>query len=116
MPSALDSLYGKRTSAPLKKATGAEITEVPLSGGVRVYFEWDDGSEMKADCTAERVHFLSLRSEPERKGLYADLCEKLPKLFKARGVKAFTAAAIDAKAEKALRRRGIWDEDMEWRI
>lgn len=117
MASPLDTLYGKRTTPELKKASGATLTEAEIPDGVRVYCEWDDGSTMKIDCYADRVHFLSLTSE--RKGLYSDLCDTLPKLFKSRGVERFTMSPANEQAEKVLAKRGAWgrgERGMEWVI
>lgn len=103
----LDSLYGKGTSSAFIGATGAAIDQAPIEGGVRVYCAWNDGSVMKIDCSPDRVHFLTLNSK--RKGLYSDLCESLPELFKDRGVEAFTASAADEESEAILRKRGEWE-------
>ncbi len=112
----LDSLYGKGASSAFRKATGGSIDEVTLDavGGVRVYVDWDDGSVLKIDCYPERVHFLSLTSK--RKGLYSELCDTLPDLFRDRGVKVFTAYPANDEAEAVLRKRGEWDDAMRWAL
>lgn len=113
-PTDLDSLYGKGTSSAFIGATRAAIEQAPIEDGVRVYVRWEDGSVMKIDCWRERVHFLSLTSE--RKGLYSDLCDTLPDLFKERGVEVFTAASANEEADAILRKRGGWNELMEWEL
>lgn len=110
----LDSLYGEGTSSAFIEATGASIEQAAIEGGVRVYVTWGDGSTMKVDCYPDRMHFLSLVSK--RKGLYSDFCEKVPPLFKERGVERWTAYPADGESEAILRKRGDWDEHMEWRL
>lgn len=104
----LDSLYGKGASSAFIGATGASTIGAHIEGGVRVYCEWQDGSVMKIDCWPERVHFLTLRSE--RDGLYSDLCDTLPDLFKGWGVKTFTASAGSEESDAILRKRGDWQD------
>lgn len=104
----LDELYGRGASKALAAALPdkAKVAEVAAEGMVRVYVTWPR-SQMKMDCWRERVHFAHLASG--RKGLYSDLCESLPPLFRDLGVKAFTASAGGASAE-VLRKRGEWRE------
>jgi hypothetical protein len=107
-PTDLDSLYGKGASSAFIEATGASTTGAYIEGGVRVYCDWPDGSTMKIDCWPDRVHYLSLTSE--REGLYTDLCDTLPELFKGWGVKTFTASAGNDEADAILRKRGEWQD------
>lgn len=114
MSKPLDKLYGRGTAKGLRALVGGKIEEAATDDGVRVYFQWGDGSVMKVDAYQDRVHFLTLRSEGG--GLYSELCEKLPAFFKARGVKRFTASPRDKEAEAILRKRGEWDESMSWEL
>lgn len=110
----LDELYSKGTASALKKLVGGQQEQAAIEDGVRVYFEWADGSVMKIDAFADRVHFLTLHSQ--REGLYSDLCDTLPEFFKDRGVKTFTASARDGESEAILRKRGEWNEEMVWEL
>lgn len=108
MPKPLDSLYGKGTSKAFSEACGASAVEVETDLGVRVNVEWKDGSLLKVECRPDEVNFLTLRSE--REGLYSDLCDTLPELFKKRGVETFTARPATPESEAILRKRGDWHQ------
>lgn len=106
--SPLDEMYGEgmakafRTALPDKTKS---VNEVQVGDYVRVNVKWAR-SEMKIDCWPERVHYLHLQSG--RKGLYSDLCESLPPLFKERGVVTFTASPASTEAAGVLLKRGDW--------
>lgn len=108
MPKPLDTLYSKGTSKAFKKACGTSAVEVETDLGVRVNVEWKDGSVLKIECSPDEVNFLTLRSE--REGLYSDLCDTLPELFKERGVRSFRARATEGSKGIVLR-RGEWRDD-----
>ena len=106
--SALEQVYGEGVSEALRAALPdkPKVTETPTpNGSVRVTVRWPR-SEMKIDCTPERVHFAHLRSG--RKNLYTELCESLPALFRERGVVEFTASPADAETAEVLMKRGEW--------
>lgn len=105
----LDRLFGEGTSeafaAALPDGDKATVHELSIHGYIRVNVKWPR-SELKIDCWPEQVHFLHLRSG--RKGLYSDLCDVLPELFRERGVKRFTASPADPSAAEILLKRGVW--------
>jgi hypothetical protein len=105
---ALDALYGEGTTTDFHAALPGKpkAEQVEAGGGVRVNVTWQDSSLLKIHCTPESVHFLTLRSE--REGLYTDLCESLPALFKARGVRELTCSPAGAESGAILTRRGAW--------
>ena len=109
MPKPLDNLYGEGTSGAFSEACAAPAVEVETDLGVRVNVEWKDGSLLKVECSPDEVNFLTLRSE--REGLYSDLCDTLPELFKDRGVKSFRASPSSTESEFILRKRGRWETD-----
>lgn len=109
MPKPLDNLYGTGTSKAFASACSAPTVEVETDLGVRVNVEWEDGSVLKIECSPDEVNFLTLRSQ--REGLYSDLCDTLPELFKDRGVKSFRASPSGPESESILRKRGAWGDD-----
>lgn len=119
MAAPLDDLYGTGAQAELLAALDAESTEVvETPEGVKVYVTWPDEGSMKIVCSADNVHYASLHVPP-RSGRYTTLCERLPGLFKARGVKTFTASAGDEASADVLRRRGAWtgpNSALVWRL
>lgn len=114
----LAELYRRGTAKAIADATGADLTEAPIEGGVRVYLTWENGSTMKIDAYPERVHFLTLSSK--RRSLYSDLCRTLPDLFRDRGVERFTASPATPESDAILRKRGEWhdapDRGIEWTL
>ena len=106
--SALEEIYGEGASKALRAALPdkPKVTETPSpDGSVRVTVRWPR-SEMKMDCTPERVHFAHLRSG--RKGLYGECVESLSAMFKELGVREWTASPADEKAAEILMKRGSW--------
>lgn len=105
----LNEIYGEGMSAALRKALPGKLRsydEVRVGEYARVNVTWPNGSVLKIDCWADRVHFAHLDSR--RKRLYTDLCDSLPPLFKERGVERFTAAPANEDAAQVLLKRGEW--------
>ncbi len=105
----LDALYGVGTAAALPPAcdfalSGVACTLVSESddqNGTNVDLLWKSGAvnvaDMRIRCTAQRVHYDTLRIRPafRGQGAYEALCRRLPAFFRPRGVREFTASPDD---------------------
>lgn len=107
----LDNLYRDRTSAGLRDTLpgNCEVVEGTDDGlRVQVDVTWPHKTEshLRMVCTATEVIFARLDSH--RPGLYGDLCEKLPRFFKLRGVERFVMTPENDKSKDKLLERGNW--------
>jgi hypothetical protein len=103
----MDELYGAGalegfTAACNAAKNGATVAEGARGGNGELYVSvaWNDGSTMLIACMPTRVHYVRL--DARGAGIYDGLCEQLPPLFKARGVKTFTACAADLTSKQVL--------------
>jgi hypothetical protein len=107
----LDELYRNRTSEGLEdtlpgRCRVEEASDTPDRVQVDVYWDHQKPSHMRIVCTRTEVNFVRLDSG--KPGLYGDLCDKLPRFFKLRGVERFVMAPETDKSRDVLLKRGSW--------
>lgn len=109
--SPLDALYRPRTTTGLQDTIPGEhrLEQAGDESLVRVDVYWPHKQEshLRIDCTSTTVNFLRLDSH--RPGLYGDLCDKLPRFFKLRGVTEFRMCPQDGESRDVLLKRGSWE-------